>query len=63
MGVGGLKHPPPPNKNIAPQTKWSPLALFRARAYVFCFFNIIFDQMKEPIAGVWENIGSNFSQN
>jgi len=35
----------------SPQTKWSPLALLGFGFY-FCFFNIIFDKLKEPVA-VW----------
>jgi len=41
------------------------MKLFWAWAYVFCFFNIIFDQLKEPAAGrnfvlFSKQFGSNF---
>jgi len=39
------------NKNIAPSNEMKPIIPFGAWAYVFCFFNIIFDQLKEPAGG------------
>jgi len=60
MGLGG------PSKNIAPPPKLND-AHFPAWAIVFCFFNIIFDQLKELAAGgkkiASKNVGSNFSRN
>jgi len=48
-GLGGLSLLPPPTKNIAPPSEMKPISPFWLMG--LCFFNIIFDQLKNSAAG------------
>jgi len=52
MGLEGLSPPSPKQKQkCIPKNEMKPISLFGLWAYVFCVFNIILDQLKEPVAG------------